>query len=131
MCRPNRFDVARGRVLMTHRHPAMILPTALGGSVTTGFVPSRGGSPIVVRASGGRAARGTFPPDQKNRFVTSVTKGKNQMPPWGDLFNGDEIEALWAYVMAGEKWRRRSPYPPTNRTIRTAESVPRSPIPAN
>jgi mono/diheme cytochrome c family protein len=44
-----------------------------------------------------------FPPDQKGRFVTSVTKGKNQMPPWGDLFKGEEIDALWAYVMAGEK----------------------------
>ena len=44
-----------------------------------------------------------FPPDEKNRFVTSVVKGKNQMPPWGDLFKADEIDALWAYVMAGEK----------------------------
>lgn len=44
-----------------------------------------------------------FPPGEKNRFVTSVTKGKNQMPPWGDLFKADEIDALWAYVMAGEK----------------------------
>lgn len=44
-----------------------------------------------------------FPPDEKNRFVTSVTKGKNQMPPWGDLFKADDIDALWAYVMAGEK----------------------------
>ena len=44
-----------------------------------------------------------FPSDQKGRFLTSVTKGKNQMPPWGDILKGDEIEALWAYVMAGEK----------------------------
>ena len=44
-----------------------------------------------------------FPSDQKVRFLTSVTKGKNQMPPWGDVLKGDEIEALWAYVMAGEK----------------------------
>ena len=44
-----------------------------------------------------------FPPDAKGRFVTSVVKGKNQMPPWGDLFKSEEIEALWAYVMAGEK----------------------------
>lgn len=44
-----------------------------------------------------------FPPYEKNRFVTSVTKGKNQMPPWGDLFKPDDIDALWAYVMAGEK----------------------------
>ena len=45
----------------------------------------------------------TFPPDQKSRFLNSVSKGKNQMPPWGDLFKADEIESLWAYVMAGEK----------------------------
>lgn len=45
----------------------------------------------------------TFPPGEKSRFLTSVSKGKNQMPPWGDLFSADEIEALWAYVMAGEK----------------------------
>ena len=45
----------------------------------------------------------TFPPGQKERFLNSVTKGKNSMPPWGGLFNADEIESLWAYVMAGEK----------------------------
>ena len=44
-----------------------------------------------------------FPPDEKNRFVGSVTKGKNSMPPWGDLLKEDEIEALWAYVRAGER----------------------------
>ena len=43
-----------------------------------------------------------FPPDQHERFVSSVTRGKNQMPPWGDLLNDEEIESLWAYVMAGE-----------------------------
>ena len=45
----------------------------------------------------------TFPPDQKSRFLNSVTNGKNSMPPWGGLFNPDQIESLWAYVMAGEK----------------------------
>ena len=45
----------------------------------------------------------TFPSDQKSRFLNSVAKGKNSMPPWGGLFNADEIESLWAYVMAGEK----------------------------
>jgi mono/diheme cytochrome c family protein len=43
-----------------------------------------------------------FPPDQHERFVSSVTRGKDQMPPWGDLLNAGEIESLWAYVMAGE-----------------------------
>jgi hypothetical protein len=25
------------------------------------------------------------------------------MPPWGGLLQPEEIEALWAYVVAGEK----------------------------
>ena len=45
----------------------------------------------------------TFPPDEHERFVSSVTRGKNQMPPWGDLFNTEDVESLWAYVMAGER----------------------------
>jgi mono/diheme cytochrome c family protein len=45
----------------------------------------------------------TFPPQQHARFVNSVSKGKNSMPPWGDLLPPGDIEALWAYVVAGEK----------------------------
>ena len=44
-----------------------------------------------------------FPRDQHDRFVNSVTRGKNQMPPWGDMLKADEIEALWAYVLTGER----------------------------
>ena len=44
-----------------------------------------------------------FPPAEHDRFVRSVTNGKNQMPPWGDMLKGDELEALWAYVSTGEK----------------------------
>ncbi len=45
----------------------------------------------------------TFPRDQKERFIVSVAKGKNQMPPWGGLLSAEDIEALWAYTIAGEK----------------------------
>lgn len=44
-----------------------------------------------------------FPRDQRERFVTSVTTGKKAMPPWGDLLKAEEIDALWAYVVTGEK----------------------------
>ena len=44
-----------------------------------------------------------FPPDQPGRFRNSVAKGKNSMPPWDGLLKPEEIEALWAYVVAGEK----------------------------
>ena len=45
----------------------------------------------------------TFPKNDRNRFITSVAKGKNQMPPWGGLLSHAEIESLWAYVFIGEK----------------------------
>jgi mono/diheme cytochrome c family protein len=44
-----------------------------------------------------------FPHDERARFVTSVTRGKNQMPPWGDLLTAEEVTALWAYVTSGEE----------------------------
>ena len=45
----------------------------------------------------------TFPPNQHGRFISSVKNGKASMPPWGGLLKPDEIESLWAYVVAGEK----------------------------
>jgi mono/diheme cytochrome c family protein len=44
-----------------------------------------------------------FPRDQRDRFINSVTRGKNQMPPWGGLLKPEQIDALWAYVATGEK----------------------------
>jgi mono/diheme cytochrome c family protein len=43
-----------------------------------------------------------FPHDQRERFVSSVIRGKNQMPAWGDSLKPDELEALWAYVVSAE-----------------------------
>ncbi|MFL6655753.1 MAG: c-type cytochrome [Sulfurifustis sp.] len=39
-----------------------------------------------------------FPLDQRNRFFNSVTKGKGNMPAWGDLLKEEQIKALWAYI---------------------------------
>jgi cytochrome c55X len=40
-----------------------------------------------------------FPSDNEQRFVDTVSHGKNnRMPPWGDVLSSAEIEALWAYV---------------------------------
>lgn len=44
-----------------------------------------------------------FPPDDRERFFTSVTKGKNTMPARGDILKPEEIEAIWAYVRTGGK----------------------------
>ncbi len=45
----------------------------------------------------------TFPKDQKERFIRSVSKGKNSMPPWEGLLKSEEIESLWAYVATGDQ----------------------------
>ena len=46
-----------------------------------------------------------FPPGERARFINSVTNGKNAMPPWRGQLQPEDIEALWAYVVAGEKGR--------------------------
>ena len=44
----------------------------------------------------------TFPRDADARFIDSVASGKHNMPPWDDVLDPEEIEALWAYVIGGE-----------------------------
>ena len=43
-----------------------------------------------------------FPRNDHARFVDSVANGKRNMPPWDDVLDPGEIEALWAYVSEGE-----------------------------
>lgn len=43
-----------------------------------------------------------FPREDRARFVDTVTYGKRGMPPWDDVLKPDDVEALWAYVVAGE-----------------------------
>lgn len=43
-----------------------------------------------------------FPHDQRERFINTVTRGKNQMPPWGGLLKPEEVAALWAYIVSAE-----------------------------
>ena len=44
----------------------------------------------------------TFHRDGHGRFVDSVSNGKRNMPPWDDVLDHGEIEALWAYVITGD-----------------------------
>jgi mono/diheme cytochrome c family protein len=40
----------------------------------------------------------TFPSNDRQRFVNSVTNGKRAMPEWGSVLKQADIEELWAYV---------------------------------
>ena len=43
-------------------------------------------------------------PDDKTRFVTTVTNGKNnKMPPWADILSDEEIGNLWAFISSRRK----------------------------
>ena len=44
-----------------------------------------------------------FPADQKDRFVVSVLNGKGAMPAWSGAVTGDDVDALWAYVLTRGK----------------------------
>jgi mono/diheme cytochrome c family protein len=39
-------------------------------------------------------------PDEHDRFVESVTSGKDNMPSWYGVLRDDEIEAIWSYIRA-------------------------------
>jgi cytochrome c6 len=39
-----------------------------------------------------------FPTDDADRFMTSVTNGKGDMPSFKDALTGEQIRLLWAYV---------------------------------
>ena len=36
--------------------------------------------------------------NDRARFENSVLTGKNQMPPWKGMLNGEQIEAIWQYI---------------------------------
>ena len=46
---------------------------------------------------------GTFPRDERARFLDSVTNGVRNMPPWGDMLKPEDIAALWTYLLTREK----------------------------
>jgi mono/diheme cytochrome c family protein len=56
----------------------------------------------MVDPGGGFFDLRTFPPEQKARFVNSVSNGKNNMPPWRGVLKPEDIDSLFAYVVAGE-----------------------------
>jgi mono/diheme cytochrome c family protein len=50
----------------------------------------------------------TFPQNDKERFVRSVTQGKGAMPAWGATLKAEQIDLLWAYVGAVNGWKPAS-----------------------
>jgi cytochrome c55X len=47
----------------------------------------------------------TFPQDDKERFVRSVTNGLRAMPAWSATLQPEQIDLIWAYVGAVNGWK--------------------------
>jgi cytochrome c55X len=50
----------------------------------------------------------TFPGNDKERFVRSVTQGKGAMPAWGGTLKPEQIDLLWAYIGSVNGWKPAS-----------------------
>lgn len=50
----------------------------------------------------------TFPQNDKERFVRSVTHGKGAMPAWGATLKPEQIDLLWAYIGSVNGWKAAS-----------------------
>ena len=46
----------------------------------------------------------TFPKDEKDRFIASVTNGKRQMPAWGGIVKPETIQSIWLYIGSVNGW---------------------------
>jgi len=50
----------------------------------------------------------SFPQNDKERFVRSVTQGKGAMPAWGATLKPEQIDLIWAYVGSVNGWKPAS-----------------------
>jgi cytochrome c55X len=51
----------------------------------------------------------TFPAQDKERFVRSVSKGLRAMPAWETIVKPGEIDAIWAYIGSVNGWPAAPP----------------------
>lgn len=91
-----------------------LLPSGLAGQESPapapGTAPAAAGAPLYQLYCAGCHGANLAPvesafdlrvlaPSDKQRFVTSVSRGKDSMPAWAALLTPQEIEAVWDYVM--------------------------------
>jgi cytochrome c55X len=47
----------------------------------------------------------TFPQNDKERFLRSVTNGLRAMPAWGGTLKPEQMELIWAYIGSVNGWK--------------------------
>lgn len=71
---------------------------AAGGRVYGNYCENCHGEELRNTSNGVTFDLRKLRPDEHERFVTSVTNGKKQMPPWNGVLTPDQIESVWAYI---------------------------------
>jgi mono/diheme cytochrome c family protein len=74
-----------------------------GRRIYTSFCVRCHGINLVTSSSAHFDLR-TFPKDDKERFVRSVSKGLRAMPAWEGTIKPEQIDAIWAYVGSVNGW---------------------------
>ena len=87
----------------TEAPPTPAASVAAGRQAYTSTCARCHGLNLVVTSSAYFDLR-TFPKDEKERFVESVTHGKRQMPAWKGIVTPDKIESIWLYIGSVNGW---------------------------
>ncbi|MBI5790104.1 MAG: cytochrome c [Rhodocyclales bacterium] len=81
-----------------------VVPSAdLGRRAYTTYCTRCHGINLVVGSSAFFDLR-TFPPEDKDRFLSSVSKGLRAMPAWGGIVKQHEMESIWLYIGSVNGW---------------------------
>lgn len=81
----------------------VVAPADAGRRVYTNYCARCHGLNLAVGSSAFFDLR-TFPKDDKERFLNSVTNGKRAMPAWGGIVKPEEMDLIWAYIGQVNGW---------------------------
>lgn len=112
---------------MSHRRPlalafALVAAWPAAGAQEAAADPAEAGRKLYVsscqRCHGINLATNgigfdlrTFPQQDKERFVRSVTNGLRAMPAWGATLKPEQMDLIWAYIGSVNGWKA-TPNPP-------------------
>jgi mono/diheme cytochrome c family protein len=103
---PPAAPVASGPAAATPPVPTV----AMGKSSYTSFCARCHGINLVTASSAHFDLR-TFPRDDKERFVRSVSKGLRAMPAWEGVVKPEQLEAIWLYIGSVNGWQAAAAKP--------------------
>jgi mono/diheme cytochrome c family protein len=97
------IDVRAGEPAVATPESTLAPSIEAGRRAYTGTCARCHGINLVVTSSAFFDLR-TFPKDEKERFLNSVTNGKRQMPAWGGMVKPETLESIWLYIGSVNGW---------------------------